>query len=338
MLPNDQINQSRPLIEKSQSILIAIAANPTYDVVAASLGLYLSLSAAGKQVNLSCSSPMTVGFSHLIGLDRIKTGIQGGSGRNLIISFPYQEGSIEKVSYNIEQDMFNLVIEPREGYPQITPENIRYSFSGGSTDLIITVGATSKNDLQALYAENQQTFENNSTIVISTQQLMEQFGKIQLVDPTASSVSEIVTRFLSSLGLRTDADIATNLLAGISIGSNNFTSPTTTVTTFETSALLLRNGARKPAPATPAPASSFPTSSFPSQQQRQNRPTFTQQPPQQPGSFQRPPINRPQAAKPFSQPPIQQQPVQQQQPAKQSQQETPSDWLKPKIYKSSSMV
>ena len=64
------------------------------------------------------------------------------TGKNLVISFPYQEGSIEKVSYNIENDKFNLVIEPRENYPVITPEMIKYSYGGGNTDLIITVGTS----------------------------------------------------------------------------------------------------------------------------------------------------------------------------------------------------
>ena len=112
-IPMDQLNQIRGLLEQAKSVAIIASPQPSIDAVAASLALYLALSATGKTVSVISTAPMTVEFSHLVGVDKIVNTIGTGDGRNMVISFPYQEGSIEKVSYNIEQETFNLVIEPR---------------------------------------------------------------------------------------------------------------------------------------------------------------------------------------------------------------------------------
>src|SRR3989344_4837471 len=121
----------KSIVDNSREILIAISKNSTMDSVASALSLYLSLSTLGKHVSVVSPSPMTVEFNQLVGVDKITTNVSTG-GRNLVVSFPYQEGSIEKVSYNIENDVFHLVIEPREGYPTITPDKLSYAYGGGS--------------------------------------------------------------------------------------------------------------------------------------------------------------------------------------------------------------
>lgn len=356
-IPIDQLNQMRGLLEQAKSITIVTAPQPSVDTVAASLALYLALSATGKSVSVISPAPMTVAYSHLVGVDKIGNTIGSGDGRNLVISFPYQEGSIEKVSYNIEAETFNLVIEPREGYPQITPENIRFSTGGGGQpDILITMGISKLFDLHAALGQNQALVESKPVIAIDTNPRHERFGKVDIVTPSASSLSEIVTHLLASLSLRMDEDIAANLFLGISDGSENFTSPTTSASTFEAAALLSRSGARKSVEPIEQ-LSETPQTHYPSpiqNPQRAPRPQFgnqthaPQNPPPAFGKFpprqqqsqpQKPfpprPMNTPQsghAAQPGQ--------IGQQQPHQRPQQqqpETPSDWLKPKIYKGSSL-
>src|SRR3990170_5690812 len=155
-LNRDNINQTRTILENAKSILIVLGQNPSYDAVASALSFYLSLSAAGKQISVVSPTEMTVGYNELIAVDKIGKTIGSDNGRNLIISFPYQEGSIEKVSYNIENDTFNLVIEPRDGYPSITSDMMRYTSAGnGSHDVIVTVGCSTISDLGQLLTANQ---------------------------------------------------------------------------------------------------------------------------------------------------------------------------------------
>ena len=94
----NQFSSIRESLATAQSIFIALPKSPNYDRVAASLALFLSLKKAGRKVSIASPQEMTVEFSSLVGVDKIKTKSEG---RNLKISFDYLEDSIEKVSYNI---------------------------------------------------------------------------------------------------------------------------------------------------------------------------------------------------------------------------------------------
>jgi nanoRNase/pAp phosphatase (c-di-AMP/oligoRNAs hydrolase) len=238
-------NQFSPIQEalaSAQLVFIVLPQNPNYDNVAGGLALYLALKKTGKQVLIASSQPMTVEFSSLVGVDKIKT---KPNGRNLIISFDYIEDSIEKVSYNIEGGKFNLVIQPKEGFPHLSPQTVQYSYGGGQADLVFTVGVRSFEDLGSLYKDNQQLFEEGKIINIDINPGNTNFGKTNLVDEEAVSVSEKIVDLISHLKLPVDADIASNLFQGILKATGNFSSPKTTAGTFEAAAFCLRAGARR---------------------------------------------------------------------------------------------
>lgn len=300
----------RTTLEKAQEVVITTAAKPTIDSMAASLSLYLALSSVGKHVSIVCPDAPTVELNRLVGIDKVGSAISTSNGRNLIISFPYQEGSIEKVSYNIENDTFNLVIEPREAYPSITPEMMKYSSGGGNVDVVITVSSPQLTDLGSVYQNNQGLFSEKPIVNIDILTQNTRYGKVNIVDTTPSSVCELLVSLLSQIGFSIDSDMATNLFAGMVSNTRNFTSPATSAETFEAAAICLKSGAQKSlfTPPSPVPkASSIP---FPKTQQ----PAFSQ------GATLKP--------KPFSPP----------QPPKQSREDTPPDWLKPKIYKGSTLL
>lgn len=324
---SDLINQTRALFDQSQGVLIVLGKNPSYDDVACGLSLYLASSARGKKATIVSPSPMTVEFSHLIGVDKISNSLGNvGNGNNLVISFPYQEGSIEKVSYNIENDTFNLVIEPREGYPNITSEMMRYSYSGGETDLVFSIGAQNLSDFDNIYQNNPTLFTDKPLVNIDINSQNQRFGKINLIDPGVSSISELLVNLFSALGITLDSDIASNLFAGIAAGSNNFTA-NTSASTFENAAICLKNGAKKIEQTDTYSPASIPTF---------RETPKTQVPPQSaqitPPSFTRQPVsvkNQPQRVnKPFQPPAVQKHPST----------DAPPDWLKPKIYKGSTLL
>ena len=109
-----EFTKSRELIEKSQDILIVTHEHPTADSIGSSLSLMLGLISLGKKVTVVCPDQVTVELSNFIGVNKIVSDV---SKQNFTISLDYVEGSIEKVSYNIEGEKFNLVIEPRPGFP-----------------------------------------------------------------------------------------------------------------------------------------------------------------------------------------------------------------------------
>ena len=227
----------------AQTFAVVLPTNLNTDKVAAALALFLSLKKAGKQVSIACSTPMIVEYSSLVGVDKIG---QKFGGRNLIVSFDYKEDSIEKVSYHIENNKFNLVIQPKEGYPPLSTQKINYSYFGNQADVVLTVGAASWENLGSLYQENKSLFEESQSINLDISSHNSQFAKINLVDSQMASLSELVTLMLSSLNLPLDEDMASNLLLGIKKASFDFSLNKSGPSTFEAVAICLRAGARQP--------------------------------------------------------------------------------------------
>lgn len=236
-----ELNLISEVLTKGTSGIIVLPAKPTPDAIASGTSLYLALTKMGKNVSLICAAmPET----DIVGADKIKTSIQTG-GNNLVVSFPYKEGAIDKVDYNVQNEKFNLIIIPREGQARLEPKDVEYSYSGGKIEFIITVDAPNLNSLGDIYTKNQSTFDGKNIINIDRHLINNNFGTINFVVKTAAATAELVLRVLQTLKAPVDKDIATNLYTGIVAATNNFSSYSVNADTFETVAQLLRAGAVK---------------------------------------------------------------------------------------------
>ena len=242
MNENFDLSSLSSVLSSGQAVLIVVPANPDLDRLAASLSLYLALKKAGKETVVVCSQPMTVEFSQLVGVDKISNQVNS---RDLVVSFDYQKDSIEKVSYNIKDNKFNLVIQSKPGFPLLDPKTINYSFSGGGADLIFVIGAQKLEDLGDLYEKAKELYQEKPVVNIDYQEQNTRFGKINLVFNQASSYSELTAMILKGLNLDVDADIANNLFLGIQSATNNFQAADISPEAFEMAAWCLRSGAKK---------------------------------------------------------------------------------------------
>lgn len=233
------IQELKNQLNQANSTLVLTTEKPSFDAVASALAMYLSLKNAGKNVSIASSSEPIVRDSHLVGLDKIQTEI--GS-TNLAISFPYQEDSIEKVSYNVEGDHFKLLIQPKEGFEPIKKEDLSFNYTGASADLVIIIGASRIEDVGSIILNEKDLLEKATIVNISD--VPGSFGKINLVDPN-SSLSEIVTAIIQETSLQLTKDTAQNLMQGIEDATQNLRSTKMTADTFEALALLHRTGARR---------------------------------------------------------------------------------------------
>lgn len=226
----------------AQMVLVVVPLNPSLDKMAAALSLYLSLKRTGKTVTVACCQQMTVEFSQLVGVDQVTDKL---GRKSLVISFDYVKDSIEKVSYNVEGDKFNLVVQPKSGFPPLDTKSISYNYSGTDSELVFVIGAQKLEDLGGLYESEKNFYENNQVINIDCHPQNTQFGKINIFNPQVSSYSEMVTLILKNLNLPFDQDIVTNLLIGLKSATDNFQSPSVSADTFEVAAYCLRAGARR---------------------------------------------------------------------------------------------
>lgn len=240
---SDDFDTSRipEIIQKSMSGAVILPSNPSQDSIAAATAIYLGLTKLGKNVSLVCDTDPK---SDLIAADKIQQELTT-SGDNLVISFPYTEGSIDKVDYNIQGETFNLVIAPRSGHQKLDPQKVKYTYSGGTIDFIITIDAPNLNSLGRSFSDNKKEFQGKTIINIDRHLVNDFFGSVNIVNKISSSISELALRFLEEAGCELDKDMSTNLYTGLTSATNNFTSYSVNAQTFETAAKLLRMGAIK---------------------------------------------------------------------------------------------
>jgi len=240
----NRLPEFNPIIQsltEAKSAAIFLPENPPLDIAAAALSLYLSLQKTGKEVSIVCSSPMTVRFSQLVGINKVSSKI---SGRSLVISFDYSDNAIDKVSYNIENKKFNLVVQPKPGSTPLSTKNVSYTHSG-DLKLGIVIGSVSLDKLGPIYQQEKEIFNQTQIINIDIHPNNSRFGKVNAIFPKASSFSEIIAALLKAANYPLDRDIAGNLLLGIQEATTNFGSPRTTAQAFEAAAFCLRSGAQR---------------------------------------------------------------------------------------------
>lgn len=219
------------------STLILLPTEPSYDEVASALSLYLLLEEKSA-LTVGCPSPMLVEFNRLVGVDRIVTEL---GNKNLVIKFvDYKASDIEKVSYDIENGEFKLSVVPKGGMIAPSEAQMHVSYSGVSAQAVILVGGDSTERFPAL---SEKSLSDAKLVHVGTRELVggSGVGVVTLAKPFAS-ISEVVGNLAKDEKLQPSADVATNLISGIEVGSDHFMAPEVTADTFQLVAELLRLG------------------------------------------------------------------------------------------------
>jgi len=291
------------ILGKSKMGAIVVPPNPSVDTIAAATALYLVLVKKGLTISLVCPTKIE---ENLVGAEKFQQ-TASAPGDNLVITFPYTDGAIDKIDYYIENDTFNLVITPRPGFKKLDPSQVKFSYSGGNFDFVIVIDVPNLQSLGEFYQNNQKLFQGREIINIDRHFTNNNFGTLNLVKKDIGSFSELIYQIVKQLNFEIDKDIATNLYAGLVAATNNFTSYSTNADTFQTAAELLRAGAIKKIVKKPAPLS----------------PPFSPSP-------------QPFTPKSETQKTISIGEVEKEKKADET--ATPSDWLKPKIFRGSGLI
>lgn len=267
-----QLIEAKSILPSAKSVLIALPAHTNIDNLAAGLALYLSLEQQGKEVTIVCDDTIKVGQSHLYAIDRVKQNLPSTLSGDLVLKLEgvdlIQEGNrltpkaLEKLDwYGEGVNTLNLVFHVLPGQ-SFQPTKIVPTYQGGSYNLIFTLGAPNLNDLGSVYLQNSQVFSGSRLVNIDNKQGNTNYGQTNILDTTASSVSEMMVNVMTNLGLSIDADIATNLLAGVFEATANLSNEKAGADTFAAVSACLRAGGRKPQEQTPVSTGGFNLSAF----------------------------------------------------------------------------
>jgi len=254
-----QLLEVSKVLPSAKNILVVLPVEFDIDLLSSSLALFLSLKQAGKEVNIITEGIVKVGHSTLFGVGQIQNKLPQVSTGDFVITLggvvdaAGKIPSLEKMDYYPAGSDLNLVFKVLPGQ-KFEPTQITPRYAGGSFDLIFILGAQNLNVLGTIYTGNSQAFSNTHLINIDNSEGNTQFGTTNIIDSSASSLSEIVVQILPGLGLPLDGDIGTNILSGIFAATSNLQNEKVQADTYEAVALAVRSGGQKPISAVPGAA------------------------------------------------------------------------------------
>lgn len=256
-----QLTETKAQLAQARNILIALPQALTVDKLASALSLMLALKQTGKQVSVVSLGTPLVAHGNLYGIGEVTNSLPQGGGGNYVITLEGvveangQIPSLEKLDWYPQGANLNLVFHTIPGQ-KFEPKNITSSSQiPGGFELIFVIGGSSLNDLGTLYPQNGQVFTNAYLVNIDNNPSNAGFGKTNLIDPTAGSISEMMVFILQSLNLNLDADMASNIVAGIYDATANLT-VNVKPDSFMAVSLAMQAGAKLPtstAPPVPTP-------------------------------------------------------------------------------------
>lgn len=344
-------------LPSAQNILIALPTTAGVDEFAAGLALFLSLQEAGKNASIATDGIVRVGHSNLFGVGQIQNKLPDTIGGNLIVTLGgvvSQDASgksivpaLEELNWHPQGTDLELVFKVAKGQ-KFEPTHITPRYQGDGFDLIVTIGTSALDALGTIYQGNQEAFIQAFIINLDKNSNNSQYASLNIIDPAAVSLSEMVALILPDLGLPYSADTATNVVNGIYAATNNLQG-NVGADTFESIALALRAGAQKPVvnvsadtqTATPQPTATTLEQVFSLQggalggfnQSAQTPATPIDQLQSTPATNQPTPTKD--SPTESSTPDTQPQPSPEEVPAGEEAVTPEADWLTPKIYKSS---
>ncbi|OGL71006.1 hypothetical protein A3C17_00440 [Candidatus Uhrbacteria bacterium RIFCSPHIGHO2_02_FULL_53_13] len=167
-----------------------------------------------------------------------------GALRKFVVDVDTSKTSLGELSYDLHGDTLSIYLTPKQGAwseADVTTRTGTYKY-----DLILVLGASELDALGQLFLEHTDFFYRTPIINIDHTPANEQFGQVNLVDVTASSVGEVVlTLILSNKDVELDEEMSTLLMTGMIAKTKSFKTPNVTPTTLSRASQLVKHGARR---------------------------------------------------------------------------------------------
>lgn len=230
----DLFQEAKNLIDDSQNIYI-FPSEEREESITSALALFYILKELNKSVNLILDKiPEKLKFL-TPSLNYITYP------RNFVIYIPKNVAEISQVSYEKDENNFKIFLTTNKG--NIKKSDISFCFTESKSDLIITVGLKNLNEIKKPGSFDNNIAANLAVLNIDNQKENQNFGRINLMEADGS-LSELVFKFIKSINEDLiKKEVATNLLAGIVIASDNFRGKNISSEMLETSAILIKRGA-----------------------------------------------------------------------------------------------
>ncbi len=243
-MPKSEIEQFEKFVNDSKHILILLPENPQGDYFCSAVAIAHFCDLKSIKTTIAFNDP----YEHISLFEflpkpnttEITHSIAGS--RDLIISFKTKYNKILDIKTQQTEEEFNIYVTPERGMI----DSRDFSFLPGKFpyDIIITIGAPDKESMGKLYNEIPDIFYELPIINIDNKSSNEQFGQVNIINPMASSTSEIVSDVFNKLNNTKITQTPANcLLAGIVSETNSFQNQKTTPKAMTLASDLIKNGA-----------------------------------------------------------------------------------------------
>lgn len=322
---------------QNNTIGILLGDRMNLDTAGSALALYLSLKDAGKNPQIISTKEPVVEIANLVGINKIEKSFSGNSNR-VVVSVPYVKGELGKVSYKEEDDRLNFYLTAVDGrsITHFNNTDVNLMWDGSIPSVIVAFGVGTAARLRDALGQI-----GNEIKIINIDDGGEEFGDISLSNSSFSSVSEITAKLIRELRLPMNLDIAQNLLDGILYGTRNFTKNNVSGYAFEMAGVLMQAGAERldnrntgKGMFVQANKSSHPNQNNQNRSQNQRQNTNNQNNQNSQNRDRREVLSQTPRTNDFKP----SQPIQEPEVKTNNDEEVPSDWLMPKVFKGSQNI
>lgn len=235
--------QAQEYISRAKHILVITTIQPNIDAIASAGAFGLFLRAMNKSADIvipKFNKTAVPGF--IEGTDTIKPEI--GAMRALHISIDVSKTPIEELLYDVRDGKLEINVIPKQH--EWTLKDISTTHGTDRYDLVVTLDIPDMKSLGAYATQFADFFHRTTIINIDSNPANEHWGQINLVNPNAVSTTELLFDLFQHWHQGAiNADIATNILAGMIAKTRSFKTPNVTPRTLATSSTLIGMGAKR---------------------------------------------------------------------------------------------
>ncbi|MFA6466712.1 MAG: hypothetical protein WCV71_02530 [Patescibacteria group bacterium] len=233
-LPIKELNK---ILDLATNVLITGPSSPNLDVLGSAMAWQIFLSGQKKKVDL-CFAGDILEYNFLPkDIDILKT---LGNLNKFKIILDISQTKVKQFSYDISGDQLLIDIVPDNGV--FNSQDVKTDRGEYKYDLIIVLGADSLESLGSIFFENRHFFHSKPILNIDTSVLNENYGQLNIIEPSVTSIAEVSHQILQA---NINQEIATCLLAGMILATNSFQSPKVTPDSLNLASQLLIKGAQR---------------------------------------------------------------------------------------------
>lgn len=235
--------QIQEMIKRSNRPLICVAKGSGPDGHASALGVAEAMSKLKKPVDIvSAEGPASKQLKFLKNHDLIRPTIEGLE--KFTIKLRMDQTKVDELSYNVEGNELHIHLTPKSGI--WADQDVKTDKSGYRYDLIISIGAPDLTAHDHIFHNHAEFFFTTPIINVDHSPANEHYGQLNLVDTTATAVSEVCNNLIHLIEPNlVDEEVATAFLTGMIAKTKSFKTPNVTPRTLKTASTLMGFGARR---------------------------------------------------------------------------------------------